>query len=76
MDAFCQSHQRLNPLPILRHTRFHPRQLLCRRLRLMLRFPLRIGHSVYQRAAILLAYPAGFGEPIAEAVAAEAGVAH
>jgi hypothetical protein len=64
------------PLPIPCHTRLHPGKLFRRRLHLMRCLPLSVGHSVHSRAAVLLAHAAGFGEPIAEAVAAEAGVAH
>lgn len=62
--------------PILRHTLRHQRELFGRGLGLMLGFPLGIGHAVNQRATGLTIKPARFGQPVAKAVAAEAGMAH
>ncbi len=64
------------PLPILPHTLRHPRKLFRRRFALMRGFPLGIGHAVHQRPPVVLPHAASLRHPIAEAVAAEACVAH
>src|SRR5690606_41968761 len=53
------------------------RSLLGRRLGLVARFPLALWHAVDDRARLLLAHRAvRFGDPVGEAVAAEAGQTH
>ena len=61
---------------ILSHTFRHASESFGCCLGLMRGLPLAVGHSVDERAAIVLGHPARFGDPIAKAVAAKTGQPH
>jgi hypothetical protein len=61
---------------ILGNAFFHAFDLFRVRLALMLRFPVGVGHAVDNFAALGFGKVSGFGDPIAEAIAAKSGKSH
>src|SRR5687768_4693937 len=72
-------HNRMRSMHALvaRDARFHPHNLLGRRLVLMLRLPFGHRHAVDDLArGVLVAFEAGVANPVGEAIAAEPGEPH